>query len=102
MSLATPDYCEAPVAESREEMGADTQDHDILAPPDAQPESEPEPEPEADAQILEALRSAKDRLFVLKLGESMESLILERQYVVVSLIIPLCSIYLATLAHEIE
>ena len=34
--------------------------------------------PEADAQILEALKS-KDRLFVLKLGEQMEALILERR-----------------------
>ena len=34
------------------------------------------PQPaEPDAQILEALRSAKDRLFVLKLGEAMEALI---------------------------
>lgn len=34
--------------------------------------------PEVDEQILEALRS-KDRLFVLKLGESMEALIREQQ-----------------------
>jgi hypothetical protein len=31
--------------------------------------------------ILEALSSAKDRLFMLKLGDSMENLIAERQYV---------------------
>jgi hypothetical protein len=31
--------------------------------------------------IIEALRSAKDRLFMLKLGDSMENLIAERQYV---------------------
>ncbi|GJJ11404.1 hypothetical protein Clacol_005637 [Clathrus columnatus] len=40
--------------------------------------SPPDPEPEADEQILEALRSPKDRLFVLRLGESMESLIQDR------------------------
>jgi hypothetical protein len=34
--------------------------------------------PEVDPQILEALRS-KDRLYVLKLGEAMESLINERR-----------------------
>jgi hypothetical protein len=31
--------------------------------------------------IIEALRSSKDRLFMLKLGDSMESLIAERPYV---------------------
>lgn len=36
-------------------------------------------EPEVDPQILEALKSVKDRLFVLKLGEQMESLIQERR-----------------------
>lgn len=36
---------------------------------------------EVDPQILEALRSAKDRIYVLKLGEQMESLITERRYV---------------------
>ena len=32
-----------------------------------------------DPQILEALKSQKDRLYVLKLGETMEALILERR-----------------------
>ncbi len=36
------------------------------------------PSPEVDPQILEALRS-KDRIYVLKLGEQMESLITERR-----------------------
>lgn len=34
---------------------------------------------EVDPQILEALRSNKDRLYVLKLGEQMEALIQERK-----------------------
>lgn len=34
--------------------------------------------------IIEALRSAKDRLFMLKLGDSMENLIAERQCVFLS------------------
>ena len=38
------------------------------------------PSPEIDPQILEALRS-KDRIYVLKLGEQMESLISERRCV---------------------
>ncbi len=33
----------------------------------------------ADPQILEALKSGKDRIFVLKLGEQMEALIQERK-----------------------
>ncbi|KAF8916257.1 hypothetical protein CPB85DRAFT_1374706 [Mucidula mucida] len=37
------------------------------------------PSPEVDPQILEALRS-KDRIYVLKLGEQMESLITERRF----------------------
>ncbi|EJD41184.1 hypothetical protein AURDEDRAFT_169773 [Auricularia subglabra TFB-10046 SS5] len=38
----------------------------------------PDTSPEADAQILEALKSTKDRIFVLKLGESFEGLISDR------------------------
>ena len=34
--------------------------------------------PDVDAQIIEALKS-KDRLFVLKLGEQMETLIREKE-----------------------
>ena len=76
MSLSFTDYCEALNSEPRLELDGDTDTQDRLDSP-PQP-LEPEPEPEADAQILEALRSAKDRLFVLKLGESMEALIQER------------------------
>ena len=36
--------------------------------------------PDVDPQIIEALKS-KDRIYVLKLGESFESLITERRYV---------------------
>ncbi|KZW01221.1 hypothetical protein EXIGLDRAFT_88508 [Exidia glandulosa HHB12029] len=48
----------------------------ILASPP--PASMDDAEPEADAQILEALRSAKDRIYVLKLGENFEGLIGDR------------------------
>jgi hypothetical protein len=40
-----------------------------------------DPTADVDQQIMEALKS-KDRLFVLKLGEIMEGLIMERQSVV--------------------
>ncbi|KAI8996516.1 hypothetical protein BD414DRAFT_455322 [Trametes punicea] len=36
-------------------------------------------DPEPDEQILEALRSSKDRIYVLKLGEQMEALIKDRR-----------------------
>jgi hypothetical protein len=81
MSLAVTDYCETLAAESRLELDTDTDTANhvrVDTPPQL---LESEPEPEADAQILEALRSAKDRLFVLKLGENMESLIQERECV---------------------
>jgi hypothetical protein len=82
MPFALTDCCETLTSDSAFELNSNTH---IVNTPDVmpeilpQPESELEPEPEADAQILEALRSPKDRLFVLKLGESMESLIQERQ-----------------------
>ena len=50
-------------------------DMDARSPLDAERASSAEVDP----QILEALRSSKDRLYVLKLGEQMEALILERQ-----------------------
>lgn len=47
--------------------------------PNGEPDDSPTCQtPEVDPQILEALRS-KDRLYVLKLGEAMESLIIERR-----------------------
>ena len=52
-------------------------DMDARSPLDAERASSAEVDP----QILEALRSSKDRLYVLKLGEQMEALILERQWV---------------------
>ena len=39
---------------------------------------EPGEEPDPDAQMLEALRGTKDRIFVLKLGEAIEALIADR------------------------
>ncbi|KAF8576481.1 hypothetical protein K439DRAFT_1640488 [Ramaria rubella] len=71
MNLAITDYCETLTSEPPPELTNDTPVHLEVA-------EVLEPEPEADAQILEALRSPKDRLFVLKLGESMESLIQDR------------------------
>ncbi|KAF8523608.1 hypothetical protein JB92DRAFT_2883286 [Gautieria morchelliformis] len=81
MSFAITDCCEKLASDSAFEL--DSNAHvvntpDAMSEPLPQPEPELEPEPEADAQILEALRSPKDRLFVLKLGENMESLIQER------------------------
>ena len=55
---------------SRPPMSPDTPNGDLDSPTCQTPEVDP--------QILEALRS-KDRLYVLKLGEAMESLISERR-----------------------
>ena len=82
MSLAITDYCETLASDPAFELESNAQMvniPDAASEPLRQSEPEPELEPEADAQILEALRSPKDRLFVLKLGENMESLIQERQ-----------------------
>lgn len=43
---------------------------------------------DVDPQILEALRS-KDRIYVLKLGETFEALIMERRYVLSSFLAPI-------------
>jgi hypothetical protein len=82
MSLASTHYCEPLASDAAFELESNVRLVDTLdagSEPLPQPQPEPEPELEADAQILEALRSPKDRLFVLKLGENMESLIQERQ-----------------------
>ena len=79
MSLAIPDYCETLASDPPFELESNVQGVNAPDASEPLPQPEPEPEPEADAQILEALRSPKDRLFVLKLGENMESLIQERQ-----------------------
>ncbi|KAF8513418.1 hypothetical protein BU17DRAFT_68792 [Hysterangium stoloniferum] len=73
ISLTATGYCDSFCPDS---VKPEAQVAAVLEPENtAQP---PEPDPEADEQILEALRSPKDRLFVLKLGENMESLIIEK------------------------
>lgn len=79
MSFSITDYREMRTSDAGFELESNAQLVDApVAASGPMPQTEPEPEPEADAQILEALRSPKDRLFVLKLGENMESLIQER------------------------
>jgi len=78
MSITTvTEYCETLVSEpanAEDEVAALAGEASPNAPP-------PEAEPEGDQQLIEALRNPKDRLFVLKLGENIEKLIQERQYV---------------------
>lgn len=79
MSLAATDYCEPLTSDAAFELDSNGRMVDTASVSEPLSQPQPEPEPEPDAQILEALRSPKDRLFVLKLGENMESLIQERQ-----------------------
>ncbi|HEV7738306.1 MAG TPA: hypothetical protein VGO47_13155, partial [Chlamydiales bacterium] len=59
-----------------------TEEHEVT--PAVQPimvSSSPDPEREGDQQLIEALNSPKDRIFVLKLADNIEKLIQDRKCV---------------------